>query len=819
MNKFDFKNTFLPHIIAFILFAIITTVFYSPALLSNKELPQHDIKQWKGSAQELVEYREETGEEGLWTNSMFSGMPAYLINTEFSGELILDIHKLVSLYFPHPFNSMFLAFLSCYIMLLVFGVRPYLAIGGAIAFGLTSFSVISIGAGHNAKVVAVSLMPMVLAGVHACFINKKILGFALTALGLALQLRVNHLQITYYLMLIIAIYGVSQLIFALRQKTLLLFTKTVLVLVCAVVLAIGCNMGRLMTTFEYSTYSIRGKSELTTSDTDKSSSGLDKDYAFQYSNGIFEPLVLFIPNFFGGTSQQDLGKNSNLEQALKKQGMQHQQIKQQVSQAPAYWGDQPITAPYYAGAIVVFLFVLGLLVLDVKYKGWIIGVVVFSIMLSWGANFSGFNYLVFDYLPGYNKFRSVTFSIIMTITVMIIGGFVGLEKVVASDWNSKLQKKFLIAVGIAGGFALLSALLAGMGSYQGAIDARLASYPAWFLEALRADRASLLRVDAFRTLFFVVAFAVVIWLYVKQKLSVLIASSLFVVLIFIDMFGISKRYLNSDSFTRKSKDSGFVMSEADKAVLKDNDPHYRVLNLMNPFNDAVTSYHHKSIGGYHGAKLGRYQDLIERHISPEMQKLISDLQSGSFEGNKGQVINMLNAKYLLAGATANAVIPNENTNGNAWFVGEVVTVQSADDEISQLGGIDTKYQAVVNSLEFDISTVNLDSLSSIKLTKYTPNYLSYDSKSTKDGLAVFSEIYYPKGWIATIDGVETDIIRANYVLRGLKVPAGEHKIEFRFVPDSYSTGSALTWGGNILLVLTLICAAVYYSRQLVKGEE
>ncbi|MGL1886573.1 MAG: YfhO family protein, partial [Reichenbachiella sp.] len=790
---------FLPHLIAIFVFAAVTALFYSPAILGKKELPQHDIMQWKGGAHEVLEYKNKTGETALWTNSMFSGMPSYLVHSEFESELTVYIHKALSLFFPHPFNSMFLAFLSCYIMLLVFGVRPYLAITGAFAFGLTSFSIISLGAGHNAKVIAVSLMPLILAGVHAAFTKRRLLGFALTALGMALQLRVNHLQITYYLMLMILIYGIVWLVDAIKEKTLADFGKTVAILIVAVVIGVGANIGRLWTISEYSAFSIRGKSELTS--TGEASTGLDKDYAFQYSNGIFEPLVMFIPNFFGGTSQQDLGKNSNLEKAMLAQGMSRQQVKQQVQAAPAYWGDQPMTAPYYAGAITVFLFVLGMLVLDKKYRYWLIGVVGFSIMLSWGKNFEIFNYLMFDYLPGYNKFRSVTFAIIMAILAMVIGGFIGLEKLLSSDWNKDLQKKLFIAVGATAGFALLAAVFAGMGSYQGAIDVRLSSYPAWFLEALRADRASLLRVDAFRTLILIVGFVSVIWFKIKGKLSQVLAFSLMAVLVLIDMVGVDKRYLDSDSFKRKSKQTEFSLSEADKVIKNDTDPNYRVLNLINPFNDAVTSYNHKSIGGYHGAKMNRYQDLIERHISPEMQALIADLQSGKFTGNKGQVINMLNAKYFLAGDKANAVIPNQSANGNAWFVGEVVPVSNPDEEIGQLGTIDTKSQAIVNTVEFsDVATI-ADNTATISLTSYLPNELKYTSSSSNDALAVFSEIYYPKGWKATVDGNKVDILRANYVLRALEIPAGSHEIVFSFEPKSYAIGSMMTWGFNVLLIL------------------
>lgn len=782
------------------MFLIVTVVFYAPVFFDNKELPQHDITQWEGSAQELTSFRDQTGEEGLWTNSMFGGMPGYLINVEFSGELTKDIHQVLSLFLPHPTGIILIAFLSCYIMLLVFGVRPWIAIAGALAFGLTSFNIISIGAGHNSKVSAVAYMPLVIAGVYAAFHQKRLMGFVLTALGLALQLRVNHLQITYYLMLMVLIFGLFQLIQSVKEKTLPEFAKTVGLLLVAVLMAVGANFGRLWTIMEYSPYSMRGKSELTVDGVNEKS-GLEKDYAFQYSNGIMEPLVLFIPNFFGGTAQEDLGKNSNLEQALKKQGASRQQIQQSVQAAPAYWGEQPLTAPYYAGAIVVLLFVLSLLVLDRKYTRWVAVLVILSIVLSWGDNFETFNYLIFDYLPGYNKFRSVTFVIIIAILTMVLSGFMGLEKVLSEEWDQAMQKKFILSVAIVGGFALLAALLAGMGSYRGAIDERLASYPAWYLEALRADRASLLRVDAFRTLFFVIAAAAVIWLSQKQKLSKGLAYGLIITLVLIDMFGVAKRYLNGDSFARKAGKGEWAMSEADKRILQDSDPDYRVLNLMNPFNDAKTSYYHKSIGGYHGAKMRRYQDLVETSLSPELSQVIQDLQAGKFNFEQAQVLNMLNTKYFKAGEEARAVIPNPAANGNAWFVKVVVEVNNADDELMTMMSLDTKTEAVVDMAKFELGTIAYDSAAQVTLTAYAPNRLVYQSSSRADGLAVFSEIYYPVGWSATIDGEEVSILRANYVLRTLEVPAGTHEIIFEFKPESYYTGNTITWIFNVLLVL------------------
>ncbi|WP_158233287.1 YfhO family protein [Reichenbachiella sp. 5M10] len=805
------KKDLFPHLIAVLLFLIVTVVFYSPIFFENKVLPQHDIMQWKGSAQELKAYREATGEEGLWTNSMFGGMPGYLVNMEFSGELTKDVQQLISFYLPHPTGLILIAFLSCYVMLMVFGVRSWVAIAGALAFGLTSFSIISIGAGHNSKVAAVAYMPLILAGVHAAFSNRRFLGFALTALGLALQLRVNHLQITYYVMLMVLVYGLFVLIRSVKEKTLPHFLKTVGFLLVAVVIAVGANLGRLWTILEYSPYSMRGKSELTVQG-EAPKSGLDKDYAFQYSNGIFEPLVLFIPNFFGGSSQQDLGKNSNLEQALKKQGANRQQIKEQVERAPAYWGDQPLTAPYYAGAIVVFLFVLSLLVLDQKYTRWVMVVVVLSILMSWGKNFETFNYLIFDYLPGYNKFRSVTFAIIMAILAMILSGFMGLEKMLGSTWDKTLQKRFLMATAIVGGFALLAALAAGMGAYRGAIDVRLASYPAWFIEALREDRASLLRVDAFRSLFFVAAAAAVIWFHHKQKLSKTLAYGLMIALVLVDMFGVAKRYLNGDSFVRDTASAEFAQTEADERILRDEDLDYRVLNLMNPFNDAKTSYYHKSVGGYHGAKMQRYQDLIEANISPEVSMVIGGLQEGKVNFEKANVLNMLNTKYFKAGERAAAVIPNPAANGNAWFVRDILEVKSPDDELMALVGMNTKEEAVVDVSKFDLAVAGYDSTAQVALKSYAPNRLVYESNSDQAGLAVFSEIYYPKGWTATVDGQEIDILRANYVLRALELPAGRHEVVFTFAPQAYYVGNTMTWIFNVILLLSCVVYVVVSFR-------
>ena len=740
---------------------------------------------------------------------MFGGMPAYLISTVFSGDLVVYVQKALSLWLPSPVYLVFLCFVGYYIMMIAFRVRPWLAIPAALAFGLTGFVIIAIGAGHNIKIAAVAFMPLVMAGIHLAYTRNRLWGFILTSLGLAMELRVNHLQITYYLLLIALIYGLSRLVIAIMEKEQVNFAKTTGILIVAALLAVGANIGRLWTVYEYGPNSIRGKSELTSTE-DAKPSGLDKDYAFQYSNGIAEPIFLFIPNFFGGASQQDLGSNSNLEKALQKNGMDRRQVKSQVENAPAYWGSQPLTAPYYGGAVVVFLFVLGLFVLDKKVKYWILGAFVLGIVLSWGSNFSAVNYFLFDYLPGYNKFRSVTFAIVITVFAMILGGFLGLEKMINDGWSNQLQKKFLMAVGITGGFALLTVLLAGMGSFAGPIDQRLAGFPDWYLPALKADRLSLMRMDALRSLFYVLASAAILWLYFKEKVKLNIALVVVGALVFLDMFLVDKRFIDSDSFKRNPHKTNFTANAADQQILKDKNISYRVYNLMGAFNDARTSYFHQSIGGYHGAKMRRYQDLIEFGITPETSTLISGLQNGSPDFRQSNVINMLNTKYFIAGDQANAVIANPEANGNAWYVSEIRKVAGADDEIKVLNEINTKTAAVVDTTLFKTSKSKYSAANIIQLIEQKPNYLKYETNCFEDGFAVFSEVYYPTGWIAKIDDVEVDILRVNYILRGMEVAKGNHVIEFEFKPNSYYIGNKIMLFFNVVILLVFV-GGVYLS--------
>ncbi len=799
MRKINFKEQVLPHIIAILVFLLVTIIYFKPVFFEHKALSQHDIQQWEGGAKELLDFRETTGEEALWTNSMFSGMPGYLINVQWSNGVLANLQIAISFGLPHPVRIVYLSFLCFYILLLSFGVRPYLAIAGALAFGLSSYNIIGIGAGHNSRIAAVAFMPLVLAGIRTVFKGKHLLGFTLTALAVALELRVGHLQITYYLFLMIAAYGISELVVAFKDKTLTPFFKKSGVLIAAAILGLATFIGSFLSTLEYSKYSIRGKSELAQLSTGENKDGLTKAYAFEYSQGIFEPMTLFISNIMGGSSRQKLPLDSETGKFMLKQGASKAQVEQQIQAMPTYWGNQSYSAPYYAGAIIIFLFALGLITLPKRHVIWITTVAVLGIMLTWGSSFSSFNYFMFDYFPGYNKFRSVTFAIIIPILAMNLLGFIALEKFLQKEWDSKTKKQLGIAFISTGGFALLLWLFAGAFGYHGAVDGQL---PEWLLAPIRADRQSLLKGSALAS-FFLILFsggAIYATLIGKIKPSILYLTLSFLMLV--DLWSTDKQLLNDSSFKRNPTRDFFQKTDADKLILKDKSE-YRVFNLQNPWNEARTSYYHNSIGGYHGAKIRRYQDLITSGLIPEHEQVISTLRNGSTDFSELGVLNMLNTRYLMMGSSKDAVVKNESTNGNAWFVSNVLKVDSPDDELNKTLEIDTKTTAVVDQPKFEL-TGSLAADGTVTLTKYEPNHLVYKSSNDAGGLAIFSEIYYKDGWKATIDGNEAPILRANYVLRALEIPAGNHTIEFRFEPSIYKWANPVMMASSWLIILLIL---------------
>ena len=740
---------------------------------------------------------------------MFSGMPAYLIDVKWSNQVVSYMHKIFSLFFPHPVSNIIISFLSFYIMLLCFKVRPEIALFGSIAFTLSSYMIIGISAGHNARIGTAALLPLIIGGVHLCINRNRNLGFIITAVALALQLRLNHLQITYYTLIILIFYGSGYLMYYYSKNKLKYFAKRIGVLVLAATLAVGTFFGEIWAILEYSDVSIRGKSELSSDVT-----GLEKDYAFQYSNSFFEPLTLFIPNILGGSSRQELKRDSNLGKALRKNNVSTVQINNQLRNVPTYWGDQPLTAPYFAGSICLFLLVLGILTLKKKEKLWILYLLILSMILSMGSNMSFINNLFFDYLPGYNKFRSVTFIILISIFSVVLISSLTLQRVLKdiSKHKSNLFKALYVTIGV----YIILFLSTFVISFSGAVDSNFQNFPSWFLDALILDRKSLFVSDlifgsSVTILFFILCLGV---FYKKINKNIVFFS--LILIIIIDHTRVNNNLLRKDkscelygdcTFISK-KENELIISESDQFILENNINRKRVFNLQNPFNEAKTSYYHSSVGGYHGAKIRRYQDLIERNIIEERNNLVEKAQNGIRDFSDLNVLNMLNVGYFKFGDTRNNILKNENSNGNAWFVKNIILTNSPLEEINRLHNFNSKNDAIIDRSQFDVSNIqkSYSQDGNINVIEYNPNKIIYDVSNTSDAFIVFSEIYYPHGWKVYVNGEERKILRVNYVLRGLQLNKGNHKIEMVFNPSPYKIGNNIILASNyILLILLVIC--------------
>lgn len=785
----------LPHALAILFGAVLVILFFSPLFFENKIIDQNDIFQGIGAGEEAKQYRQETGEEALWTNSMFSGMPAYLINISFSGELIKYIHQFISLGMPSTAQVIFLAYVSFYILLVSFGVHPLLAVAGAIAYSFNTFNLVSVEAGHIWKVRAIAYMPLVVAGVRMIFNHKnKWLAVGLLSLGVSLELYSNHLQITYYLFLFLLVFGIIELIHTIREKSWKMFSSNVAALLLAAVLGVGANAARLWTTMEYSSYSTRGKSELTSITTGVSQqSGLDRDYVFNWSYGVMESFTLLIPNFSGGASTMPLTTDSNLAASLASKGMGSAQIMEQISRVPTYWGDQPgVAGPSYVGAIILFFVILAWFFVEKPIRNWLLIAAAFGLLLSWGKNFEGFNYLMYDYFPAYNKFRSVSMSMVILLLALPLLGILGLDRFIKDQTQDKVKKMF-IAGSLVAGICLLMATFSGvLFDFHGAIDSRLTQLPDWYVSAIRLDRKALLVSDAFRSVFFIALAATTLWVFLKGKINHLVFGVLIITFMVGDFFVVGKRFFDNEKYIRGTKEHRIQPSASDQEIMRlAGNSHYRVLNLQDPFNEAYTSNFHSSIGGYHGAKMRRYNELITYGISQEMSAMVNGLQSGNSDLSEYYILNMLNAQYLKYGPGKENIFPNSSAYGNAWFANQVRKATNADEEINILTQLQAPAEVVVNTTKFAHIKDTYEGSGMIELTNYKPNQMTYTSNSSSDGLGIFSEIYYPKGWTATIDGKSAEIIQTNYVLRGLEIPAGQHEIEFTFQPKSYEFGNLL----------------------------
>ena len=814
----SFKEKFLPHLIVLFLFWLGTALYFKPAVFDNKPLKQGDAVTWTGNAQEITEHRNKYHEEPLWTNSMFGGMPAYTISVIYNGEVLEYLENSSRWVLPYPVSIIFVSLVCFYIFGLSMRMSPVAAAFGALAFTFFSFNIVSMEAGHNSKVRAMTLAPLVLAGMAYAFQRKWLWALTLTALGTAMQIRAGHYQISYYLVFLAGFYGISELIAAFQQKTIKDFSLAVLVLVAGAGLGVATNAGRLMTLMEYSPYSMRGKPELTIKDANKPrDGGLDKDYVFSWSNSKMETFTLLIPHFFGGSSAENFPKNSEVARFFEG-GSQ--------SQFPYYWGDQPFTSgPVYAGAVVCFLFVLGLFILDGRKKWWLLGAALFSIMLSWGRNFEELNYLLFDYLPGYNKFRAVTMAIF--IAQMAIASLAALSLAKLFEWSSieAAEKKLGWAAGITAGLCLIFWMIPDLaGEFSSPNDAQIGGgkpLPSEFIQALASDRMNMLSADAMRSFFFVMLAAGLVFLVLKKIMQPLYATLAIGLLGFIDLWQVDKRYLNKDNFERSFWTDQFQPSAADQLILSQKGLNNRVLNLNNPFNESKTSYYHKSIGGYSPVKIRRYQDLIENDLTREIRDVIDSINgqvSPMLFLRHERILNMLNTRYIKANEEANGVIMNPYALGNAWFVQQVQTVNSPDEEMAATSSFDPSTTAIVDQQKFKVSGRQFSAAGKAVLTEARGNLLKYSVENTGNGLLVFSEIYYPEGWVATIDGKESKVIRANYVLRAMEVPAGKHEIEFRFEPRSFSVGNRISLFSSIAVLGLLGFTAFLSFRKKEEGE-
>lgn len=865
----------LPHVTAIIFFFVLIFVFFQP-LFEGKEIKQHDITQHTGMSKEVKDFRAETGSEALWTNSMFSGMPAYLIGMKTYNNVADKLLRGSRLGFiPGNAANFLIALVSFYILLLAFRVNPWLCIVGAIAFTFSSYFVIITEAGHTSKAIAMAFMPLVLAGVVITVRRNLLLGAAITAVALALQLRGNHPQITYYTFIIVLLFLMVEGITLIRAKDWSKILKAGGLLVAAVIVALGTNASILMPVNEYSKQSMRGPSELVDKGIDKKS-GLDKEYALEWSYGIGESFTLLIPNFHGGSSNELLwfNENSNTFRTLQQgavgelQQANPQAAERLIQSLSNYFGDMRFTSgPVYLGAAVMYLFFLGLFLLKGRDRWWLLAAAVLSLLLSWGRYNPIVTNFFFDYVPLYNKFRSVSMTLVITQMVIAIMAMLALAKIFTSDDKKLKMKAWKYGTLITGGLALLFVAIPSLAGLSAGSDVKIiqALSPMAadnLLQSIHADRAAMVRNDALRSLVIILIASGLTYVTFIKKLPSYVLIAGFGILILVDLWAIDRRYLNNDNFAANHIENTYQPTEAflgiqyrefnqnpelesfaqidlqnrinylkreNPSLYKYADPqlsqndvemarfrtlykqtHFRVFNLsVSTWNDSYTSYFLKSIGGYHGAKLGKYQELISHQLTPLIEQIISQ-QIDPPGITRSYLLNMLNTRYIIFGRDANAVLHNPNAFGNAWFTTQIEWVDNANEELEILSSltpgkvaINSRFRDYCNGVQFTGGTE-----SSILLESYVPNRMTYRSSSTSERLAVFSEVYYndKKGWTAYIDNKPVPHIRVNYLLRGLRIPAGDHVIEFKFEPKSYIQGEKISLAFSIILVLGFLGA-------------
>ena len=798
----------LPHLVVFVLFIVASLAYFNP-VLQGKKIFQSDIVQYTGMAKQQNDFREKTGEETYWTDAAFGGMPTYQLGAKYPNNYIKQLDLAIR-FLPRPADYLFLYFIGMYILFLVLKVDYKLAFLGALAFGFSTYLIIILGVGHNAKAHAIAYMPFVLSGIFLTFRGKYLWGFLLLTVSMGLELVANHFQMTYYLMLLVVIIGIVYLIDAFKKKMLPHYFKAVGIMMVAVIISIGLNATNILATKEYADTSTRGKTELTINadGTPKDNkTGLDYDYITEYSYGRLESFNLYIPRFMGGSSAESFPKDSKTVESLMRMGASAQEANQVLNQIPMYWGEQTyVGAPAYIGAIVIFLAVLALFLVRGRLKWWIVSGFILTLLLSWGDNFKGLTQFFIEYVPMYNKFRAVSSIQVIIELILPILAIVGLHQFFSHFEKEDEKKKALLwSTGIVGGITLLFILFkTTLFDFASPYDSYFRDEMGLpFLEAIREDRMSLFTSDAIRSLIFVLLTAAVLWFFMKGTLKKGFAVAALCLLILVDLVGVDRRYVNEEDFVQaKLVEQPFQKNGADIQILED-DGHYRVYDAAaNAFNSGRASYYHNALGGYHAAKPGRMQDLNEFYIS---------------KGNIG-ILNMLNVRYIIVENKNGGAVAQRNpyANGDAWFVENVLPAENANEEIQLLDSLDTKRTAVINKeflSKIPNQKIERDSTATIELFTYKPNHLVYEASTKSPQLAVFSEVYYPKGWNAYINGKPAEYFRANYVLRAMVIPAGNNKIEFKFEPKVIQTGSTISLVSSIIFLLILLSGLYFAFRK------
>lgn len=804
MNKL---KRFYPHALAVLGFVLVSIIYFYP-VLQGKKILQSDIVQYTAMAKEQNDFRAEYDAEPYWTNSAFGGMPTYQLGANYPHNYIKTLDGLIR-FLPRPADYLFLYFVGFYVLLLVLKIKPLKAFFGALAFGFSTYLIIILGVGHNAKAHAIAYMPMVIAGVLLVYQRRYLVGGLLTLLAAALEINANHFQMTYYLLILLLVIAAYYKIQAVKAKDFGHLWKSAAVFVVAGILAIGANATNIMATSEYAKESTRGKSELTFNpDGSKKTeaTSMTYDYITEYSYGILESFNLISPRIFGGSNSENIGTNSEMYKYVIAQNVPEDQAKEIVKGLPTYWGDQPIVAaPAYIGAIVFFLAVLALFADKRKIKYAFLAGALISLFLSWGKNFPLLTDFFINYVPMYNKFRAVSsIQVVLEICIPVLAimGLQSFFKLEEKEKWSNLWKSGAISVGV----LVLLFLFKGSFSFAGGSDSYfIQSYGPEFVDALKEDRKSMFSADLLRSSFFIIVAFGALWLSIKNRISEKVAIILVGVLMVADLFFIDKNYLNTSSFVAAHEvDEPFVEAPFDEAILKDQS-HYRVFEVsQNAMSDPRASYFHKSIGGYHAAKPRRMQELFDYQIVK----------------NNLEVLNMLNVKYLIQTNEKGEQITIKSTgaNGNAWFVKNLNFVKDADAEMKALTKFDSKNIAIVNQYEFgamfktEPKQFVKDTTAVIKLDSYKSNDLKYTSTNPNNGFAVFSEMYYKNGWNAYIDGKLTEHYRVDYALRGLPIPAGKHTIEFKFEPQVVKTGSMISLF-SFIGILGLLGFVIYSERK------